>query len=514
MSGKRILYLNGHQLTAYAWAPAGLVLEGEFDASPDGLAAFAAYLQTAGAVPCYLLCNVAEEAHQIETIPFLRGGDRQTLLARRCGQAFFGTPLTAVRSLGYEKDRRRNERVLLAALTAPAQIQPWLNAVATAAAPLAGIYTVSQLGGTLLRALVKPPARCLLITLQDQGIRESYLVDGIPVFSRIAPSYDASEAGLAATLAAEAPKLQQSLIAQRLISRNEVLPVCIVAPGAAVRAISVACRGTATLQYEVVDCATAAQRIGLKTVPNNGQGEVLFAFLLGKAPPREQFAPAESRRDFGIYRLKQGLIAAGALAVMAAVLFAGKQLAETYSDRGDIADLARLELDQRQRYQQITATFPQLGLDNDALRAAADRYRVLQRLPAGPGGFYQTLGSAMDVSPAIELDALEWSLGLPKAAASGTPSSPPGPGSLPPSAGESLVVRGRVSLGRESDARSILAAFDAFVSTLRALPGLQVSIRQQPFDLDSGRSLRGGSREEEGAKPKSFVIVLLRGPQP
>ena len=27
----------------------------------------------AGAVPCYLLCNVAEEAHQIETIPFLRG---------------------------------------------------------------------------------------------------------------------------------------------------------------------------------------------------------------------------------------------------------------------------------------------------------------------------------------------------------------------------------------------------------------------------------------------------------
>ena len=41
---------------------------------------------------------------------------------------------------------------------------------------------MSQLGGTLLRALVKPPARCLLITLQDQGIRESYLVDGIRYF--------------------------------------------------------------------------------------------------------------------------------------------------------------------------------------------------------------------------------------------------------------------------------------------------------------------------------------------
>jgi hypothetical protein len=113
-------------------------------------------------------------------IPFLRGADRQALITRKIGQHFLGTSLAAAISLGYEKTQRKNEKLLLSALTNPAHFAPWLQRHRTPPkSPLAGIYTVAQLGGQLLKKLGQNPAgRCLLLTLQDQSIRESYLVGG------------------------------------------------------------------------------------------------------------------------------------------------------------------------------------------------------------------------------------------------------------------------------------------------------------------------------------------------
>ena len=98
--------------------------------------------------------------------------------------------MAAAISLGYEKTQRKNERVLLSALTNPAHFAPWLQAIDNAEARLAGIYTVAQLGGQLLKKIGQSAGRCLLLTLQDQSIRESYLVNGHAHFSRMAPLTD------------------------------------------------------------------------------------------------------------------------------------------------------------------------------------------------------------------------------------------------------------------------------------------------------------------------------------
>jgi hypothetical protein len=52
-----------------------------------------------------------------------------------------------------------------------------------------------------------------LLTLQDHSIRESFLVDGQTLFSRMAPLTDSSIAGIASSFAAEAGKLHQYLVA-------------------------------------------------------------------------------------------------------------------------------------------------------------------------------------------------------------------------------------------------------------------------------------------------------------
>ncbi|MBK7899187.1 MAG: hypothetical protein KA603_08170 [Azonexus sp.] len=502
MSGRCILTLNAQRLAVYAWNPGRLTAAGEFPPTPEGLSAFATFLATLGSQPCMLLCNLAEESHLMETIPYLRGSDRRTLLARKCTQAFYGTPFTTVRSLGHEKERRRNEKVLLSALTAPAQLTPWVSAITAAHVPLAGLYTVSQLGDALVRTLCRPPPRSLLLTVHDQALRESYLVDGKTVFSRMAPLYDASPEGLASTIAAEGQKLHQYLAAQRHFGRNDALPVFVIAPDDALPALEAAATASPLLHPRLIGIDEASRALGLHGRPAGARCGPLFAYLLGKGTPAEQYAPDEARHDYAIHRIKQGLIGAGAVALIAALLFSGKQLAETYADREEVAELQARSLEQRQRYAQITATFPQLGIDNDALRAAVDRYRGLEGQAAGPGALIGALARALDASPAIEVEAIDWRLGEAEKG-----SAPAAPGST---AGETALIRGSVTLGRESEPRQVVAVFTAFVEQLRLDPELKVTVRQQPFDVDPSQSLRGGTREEESAPPRSFALLVSR----
>jgi hypothetical protein len=148
-----------------------------------------------------LLANVAEEGHVQET---------DSLPARRRPQgadhsqdrpALSRHPLAAAISLGYEKRKRKNEKVLLSALTNPAHFEPWLQAWRTAEVPLAGIYTVAQLGGQLLRKIGQNAGRCP--AADAAGSVDPRKLPGrwvTPMFSRMAPLTDSSIGGIASQL--------------------------------------------------------------------------------------------------------------------------------------------------------------------------------------------------------------------------------------------------------------------------------------------------------------------------
>lgn len=499
----RLLYLNTHHLSAFAWQSGRLQPEGVFAGDDEGLAQFAAYLADHSGSQFSLIANVAEESHVQELIPFLRGNDRQALIARRIGQHFQGTSLAAVTSLGYEKTRRKNERVLLSALTNPAHFAPWLQAIAQAEAPLAGIYTVAQLGGLLLRKLGQPTTRCLLLTLQDQSIRESYLVDGQTHFSRMAPLTDSSIAGIARSFAAEAGKLHQYLIGQRLIGRDDMLPVFIVAHTLSIPAIENACPEHGQLAFTIIDSHAAAAQLKLHTLPEDNRSELLFLHLLATAPPRQQFAGEAPRHHYRLAQIRHGLIAAGLVALLGGALFAAKNLVDAHTLREEASRLKAEEAELAHRYQEISATFPQLGIDNDSLRRLTGRYGELLRLQRQPGPAYAQVSRVLDRMPAIMLEGIDWKIGqnLPSTVAFAADSP------------EITTVRASVRLER-ADTRQILAVFEQFVDALKAEPGVTVKVLQRPFDVESGTALRGGDGIDEVVQPRPFAIEITRSSTP
>ncbi len=511
MSARRLFYLSTHRLTAYAWRQGQLHPEGSFTNSDDGLLAFSDYLAQWRDSHFALLANIAEEEHVLETIPFLLGGDRQALIVRKIGQHFMGSPLATAFSLGYEKSRRKNEKLLLAALTNPAHFEPWLKRIADAEAPLAGIYTVAQLGGQLLHKLGGERQGCLLLTMQDHSIRESYLRDGRTLFSRMAPVNDSSIAGIASSFAAEAGKLQQYLIGQRLIGREERLPVLIVAYPPAVSAIAKACPEHGNLSFTVVDSHVAAGKLGLKTLPEDNRCDLLYLQLLATAPPRQQFAGASHRHDYQIARLRRGIIGAGLVILLGGLLFTARETYTAYSLRQETRSLQASESELETRYGEIAATFPQLGIDNDTLRRLTNQHTAVGQQQRHPEQALRRLGQVLEQMPAIVLDRLEWRIGRD------APSPPSGEMTAAAAIEgneETTVVHGHIQLPPTASPREVLATFNAFVERLRHDPDNSVRVRQQPFDLESGRPLRGGDRSGEAGQARPFAIEISRAAKP
>jgi hypothetical protein len=509
MPTRRLLYLSNHQMNAFRWKAGVLVGEGLFEATEAGHQQFAAYLKARKRSLFALLTNVAEEGFQIDTIPFLNGADRKAIIGRKLGQLFFNASLTTSLSLGYEKSRRRDERIMLTALTNTAFFDPWLKAINETGVALSGLYSLPLMGATLLKKLGLLEERCLLLTVQDQSIRQSYFEKGELHFSRLTLLQNSSIAGLAQSFATEAFKLQQYLASQRLVGRGQPITAHILAHSNALKAIKTSCIDTDTLTFDILDTETCAGKIGLKTLPLDTHSELLFIHLLATAPPRTQFANDVQRRDFHLWQIRSGLYGLGAVVSLACLLFAGKQTFEAYSITQETDALKAEASISRQRYNDIVKTFPPIPTNNDTLRRVINRYADLEKKNTSPEGLYQEISKALQSAASVDLESIDWKVGS-AAALPGAGANPlPGAAQIDEDS-EAAIIRGTIRLGANANARQLLALYNQLVTALKANPKLQVKELQRPIDTESGKSLKIGDTTMEDDKPRTFSLQISR----
>ena len=105
-----------------------------------------------------MLVDVVEEEYRHETIPHLYGPDRRAVLERKLAWFFRGTPYSHVLPEGRETEGRRDDKVLLSAITNPELVQPWTRLCVQQKVPVAGIYSLAIVSTALLdRINVKSP---------------------------------------------------------------------------------------------------------------------------------------------------------------------------------------------------------------------------------------------------------------------------------------------------------------------------------------------------------------------
>ena len=520
MAAKLVLYFTNGGHALYRWAGGALALEARFAPDAEGLAEFRAHLKGRKGALVTVLADLEGEDFSEDQIPYLRGADRQAVVERRLAQRYRDTRLAAALSLGLASGERRSERLLLASFANTQQFSAWLDALAESGTRLSGVYSVPLLAPALAARLGARGGRAFVITANSTGLRQCYVEEGRLRFARLERIPELAPEALGAFARAETLRLARYLSTLRALPREgPPIQVIAIAPAAQRAAWEQALASDAQLAFHTVSMEEAARKAGIKRPAGGAGGEQLFLHLALKAPPKEQFARAEERRGFVLWRLQRAIVIAGAAGFAACALYAAALWVDLLAVKGQIS-AQRLEArDATQQYERITASFPVTQTTTGNLKATVVEFTKIAAQSASPEPALVYLSRVVDKFPQMEIESVQWRVGGLDAASAAVEKRPAAPPSAAPGASptieivQMLEVSGRVNAIKRSDYRAITGQVQRFAQALRADPAWRILRTQLPFDVTSEGTLSGDIGAGEGAEAPKFAITVGRALQ-
>ena len=497
MAERRLLYLDASGLAAYAWTGRQIVPLGRFANGEDGLGRFSRFLAEQPAGTSYqLLADMVEESFHCEALPYVRGADRTAMLARKRSQHFFGSPYATELSLGRESSGRRDERVLFVGLTRPAALEPWLEALAAEEAPLAAIHTPPLLADSMPAPFRnKGETARLVMALTPAGIRQIFLERGRLRFSRLSSRLDSRLEGLASVLAEEASRSQAYLASQRLIPRNEPLPVTVVVNSADAALLAPHLSAMPQLAFGFADLEALARSAGLKSPCPNSDALPLFLHWMVRKPGGPQLAPSPVRRFHFLRQIRLGAYGLGTAAFFGCVVVAAKLWVDSRELARQVQQVSLQTRGDAGRYAALIDGLPPLPAPLETLQALMTRVDRQAQASATPLPALVVLSHALDEMPSLSLESVEWR----------APTSP-GPGSAGRWGPTELDARLRFPPQAQDDRRGLVSQSEALAQSLRRTPGVTAQITRMPVELESDRTLRGGG--EMGRAPEAPLLEV------
>ncbi|HWT53813.1 MAG TPA: hypothetical protein VN066_03325 [Rhodocyclaceae bacterium] len=506
MTERRILILSTQSLSVWQWQHNDARKECDFPVGEEGQADFRHWLESHLDTLFHLLVDLPDEGFHQEVLPHVLGRDRKALLQRKLNQHFFGTPYSLVRSLGREKQGRRDEHFLFAGLTRPQALEPWLTAMDEAGAALVGIHSPALLLQPVLSPAVAAEPRLILITLGSGGLRQSYFEYGQLRFSRLKPLTGGGIEEAAVNIYGEAVRIYQYLIGQRLLARGNKVPVLCLANPAHFDLLRQSCADTEELGFSLGDLLQVARARQLHTLPKDSSTDALMVHLLARQRAPVQFGNDSARLNYRRWHWRRMVLQGTLAALGLAGLFAIAASALVWRNHQRETEAMHATEQTQQHYDTLVRSLPAIPISPDQLRKLIGEWERLQTGTPDLATTLQPVSAALQKNPLLELQSLDWRLAA-NPDETGTATAPLPPGTTPWIVID-LELQMPASLGPNRRAQN--EAVEHFVADLRREPDDNVRVLQQPFDTDSAKSLKGSSEVYAGQEMLRFSIRYAR----
>ena len=526
MAARRVFVVSSAGLTAHHRYGTKLLDPFSFDGDEEGLAQFARYLQRFPDDVTCVIADVVEEEFREEAIPHVFAWERRALIRGKAARAFPGARYFHATRLGRDPSGRRDERVLLSAITRPEVLALWLAPMARHGIPLAGICSPAMLTGAMLKAIEARGEHLLVVSLQScGGLRQTCFGHGRLHFSRLAAMPDSAAGGNESHVLTEIERTRRYLGTLRPRSGDERLEVHVLSHGESLDALRRELRRDAgdELQagYRVVDLATVARRLGMRGWGGESTADRLFVHLLASNPSRNHYAMPDQTRGFAMLRVRSFLKTASAALVAGACLFGGVVALEGAAASGHAQSLALLAALHEGRYREARAALPRAPVEPAELERAVSAVNALRGRSADPIDLLALISDALVGFPRVRIESLSWRLTDDAEAPAGgeddTRIVPRPRGETPRRNPEPLFQIVRISARIEpfdGDYRAAIGTVRRFAAALAAPAGVEhVRILTLPLELGSEQTLSGAA----GATPEAaeFAIrVALRAAVP
>jgi hypothetical protein len=465
-----LLNLSSQGMLAYSLRKGAITLDEHFIETDSGRDAFRSYLREHRSIPFRLLVDLPDEGFREEAIPPSRGADRRTIIERRLAQSAGATPYAAAVSLGKQHSGRRNEVLMLATLTRPGHLAPWLDVCVDAGTLLQQITSPPFLLGPLLKSLRLHQGRHLLFTLGSGGLRQTYFDAGQLQFSRLTASLSPGEA--AAICFDEAYKVRHYLSSGTRPAAEAQFHVLI--PNQDIPAFEARRMAGGDVPINIVDLSRLEIEHGvLSSHPNDSTCDVLLLHLMAKGLSPAQFAPVQLLAPYRLWQWRRQLKRFGS-AVFGCCLASALAYGLLGWDATEEAQAQEYRNQEAQRrYQALLQTLPSLPVPIDEVRAVSAGMRALQATSRVPEASFRLLSHALDEVPEVELDRIEWrTVTSPEGGKQGAQKRPPRTTTV-------TTIDAHVP-GTASERIDAISAAENLAARLRTMPDTKVEVVPAP----------------------------------
>lgn len=490
-----------------------------FQADEEGLAAFSALLAALPTALVQIFADAVEEDYRYETLPHATGADRSGLLERKLKQYYRNTPYVAaiprgaIGATGATGNKRRDDRYLFAALTNGALIEPWLAVIAKRGLPVAGIYLVSMQTASLVRALGQSLSRVLIVAPHRSGLRLTFFKDNEFCVSRLSRS---GGDDTATTYVSEIANTRAYLSSLQLDAVDDPLTVLFLDHDDSLAAVvdHVAAE-SANLQCVRVNRDTLLRQLRIAPEHLELALETSYLELMATKTPDANLAPAAITAEHRQFQRRNALYVTSAALGLAALAWTTYNLWLAHDLVEQTVQATKLTVATQTQYREITREFPAAPTTSENLINAVEVYKKVVNKVRSPQPYMQIVSRAIEASPEVFLQELNWNYGTTAVAAgdAAPPTQPVAAAETSTQLKQSGYFIGEIR-PFQGDYRAAIDAIDALVKRLsRDLAVAEARVVKYPLNVNPGLTLSGNTRENaEQAGIADFKIMLLLKP--
>jgi hypothetical protein len=507
MAGKILICISAARVTVARWRHGQLARSQSFANDNDGAAAFRMQLAGWHAAPTYVIVDAVEEDYRMEVLPHAQGRDRKALITRKLRQIFRNASYSAAVLHGRERDKRRDDRYLFCALTNPELVERWLKILTDLRLPLAGLHLLPMATERLLPRVKLAGDNLLLVAPRDGGLRLTFFHRGRARLSRLTRADARSSSGRIAAFAEEVRNTRLYLHAVHVANMDEHSTVAIIDPDGSLRELAAALApDQANLTVLRIDAPELATRLGLTATQLRGAPDALYLQLLGERAPAANLAPQPLISRHRMFLIRRTIYGAAAVLGAVALIWSGINLYDVYNTDADATHAALQTRVEHNRYQAVKQQFPVAPTSPENLREAVETAQRIAQDERTPEALIAVVGQALDATPRIRLDALNWKYGSdqePGARRTATPAAPAA------QRHQRALIKAEVQ-SFNGDYRKAIEAINRFAAHLRAEPAVTAArVTKLPLNLDPQQSLSGNMQEERGRAARAEFEVQI-----
>ena len=412
---KRLFYFTGYRLSVLHWRGKELVGNTSFEPTEAGLNEFRHYLQQTENIPGKFLVDVIEEDFRNEKIPHVGSKDRVAVINRLIDRFYRSSQNYSYHELiGREKGGRKDDIVLLGAMTNPHLIQSWLLILDECKVPLSGIWTLPLISKKILKTLKATSGVVLLVSQQvNSNVRQTLFRDGKLISSRQSIiNQDIEDISAIGKLAEpEVNRTIEFVRGQYLVGADEVIDLHILGSSEQLPSLRQSFKTNESQNVVIHPILDVQRQLGLTGVEERFS-DSLFAWLC--VDQKIALSHYCERSIFNRYHNKlvaKALYAVSLCVVIASVLLTESNISDALENERSIGLLQEEEKTYKALYSKKFKDFEEVFENAGVMNSAVDlAERISINGTTSPLDFLIALSKilAQDEAHTLHIDTIKW----------------------------------------------------------------------------------------------------------